>query len=166
VAVIYVHPHSPAVSSGLLPSDHRICINERMLAGMRSEEVSQLIRRMTVARIQPLQLDVLREGRRHTLNLWAVPACQFLVQLVESEQINEIADGRHIGVTTGTMRFVGSEDELTWVVPHEIAHNVLNHSQSTRLRVMFNTFLSATTGVPGDLAGTMPPRRSMEARAN
>ena len=64
------------------------------------------------------------------------------------------------------MRFVRSEDELAWVVAHEIAHNVLNHNQNARLRVMLNTFLSATTGVPGDLAGTMPPRRSLEARAD
>jgi len=60
---------------------------------------------MTVARIQPLQLDVARGGRHHTLNLWAVPACQFSVQLIESDRINGIAGGRHIGVTTGTSRF-------------------------------------------------------------
>jgi predicted Zn-dependent protease len=149
-----------------MPGDRLIRINERTVAGMSAEEVSQLIRRMTVARIQPLQLDVVREGRQHTLNLMAVPACQFSVQLIESDQINGIADGRHIGVTTGTMRFVGSEDELAWVVAHEIAHNVLNHSQNARLRVMLNTFLSATTGASGDLAATMPPRRSLEARAD
>jgi predicted Zn-dependent protease len=121
---------------------------------------------MTVARIQPLQLEVVREGLRHTLSLMAVPACKFSIQLVESDQINGIADGRHIGVTTGAVRFVGSEDALAWVVAHEIAHNVLNHSQNARLRVMLNTFLSATTGVPGDLVGTMPPRRSLEASAD
>ena len=166
VAIAYVHPQSPAASAGVMPGDRLIRINERTVAGMRAEEVSQLIRRMTVARIQPLQLDVVREGRRHSLNLRAVPACQSTVQLIENDQINRIADGRRIGVTTGTMRFVRSEDELAWVVAHEIAHNVLNHSQNARLRVMLNTFLSATTGVPGDLAGTMPPRPPLEARAD
>jgi Peptidase family M48/PDZ domain len=166
VSVAYVHPQSPAVSAGVMPGDRLIRINERTVDGMRAEEVSELIQRMTVARIQPLQLDVVRGGHRHTLNLMAVPACQFLVQLIESDQINGIADGKHIGVTTGTMRFVSSEDELAWVVAHEIAHNVLNHSQNARLRVMLHAFLSATTGVPGDLAGTMPPRRSLEAQAD
>lgn len=166
ISVAYVHPQSPAALAGIMPGDHLIRINERTVAGMSTEEVSQLIRRMTVARIQPLQLDLVREGPRHTLNLWAVPACQFPVQLIESDQINGIADGRHIGVTTGTMRFVGSEDELAWVVAHEIAHNVLNHSQNARLRVMLNTFLSATTGASSTVAGTTPPRRSLEARAD
>jgi hypothetical protein len=166
ISIAYVHPQSPAASAGAMPGDQVTRINERMIVGMRAEEVVKLIQRATVARIQPLQLDVRRGSHRHTLNLRAIPACRFSVELIESDQINGIADGRHIGVTTGTMRFVGSEDELAWVVAHEIAHNVLNHSQNARLHVMLHAFLSATTGVPGDLAGTIPPRRSLEARAD
>lgn len=118
-----------------------------------------------MARIQPLQLDVVRSGRHHTLNLWAVPACQFSVELIESDRINGIADGRHVGVTTGTMRFVGSDDELAWVVAHEIAHNVLNHSQNARLRAMLDAFVGATMGASAE-APTEVPRRSLEARAD
>ena len=101
-----------------MPADRLIRINERVVVGMSAEEVLQPIRRMTVARILPLQLEVVREGLRHTLSLMAVPACKFSVQLVESDQINGIANGRHIGVTTGAVRFVGSEDELAWVAAH------------------------------------------------
>jgi Zn-dependent protease with chaperone function len=147
VSVAYVYPQSPAASAGVMPRD-------------------RLIRRMTVARILPLQLEVVREGLRHTLSLMAVPACKFSVQLVESDQINGIADSGHIGMTTGAVKFVGSEDELTWVVAHEIVHNELNHSQNAWLRAMLNTFLRATTGASGDLACTMPPRRFLEARAD
>ena len=165
VSVVYVHPQSPATSAGLMPGDELIRVNERPVDGYQAEEVSQLIRRMTVARIQPLQLDVVRKGRTHTLNLWAVPACQFSVQLIESAQINGIADGRHVGVTTGTIRFVDSDDELAWVVAHEIAHNLLNHSQNARLRAMLNAFVGATMGASAE-APTEAPRRSLEARAD
>ena len=120
---------------------------------------------MTVARIQPLQLEVMRAGDRHTLSMWAVPACQFTLQLVESDQINGITDGRRIGVTTGAMTFLRSDDELAWVLAHEIAHNVLNHSQNARLRVMLNAFLGATTGASPE--GSVPvQRRSLEAQAD
>jgi hypothetical protein len=165
VSVVYIHPQSPAASAGLIPGDQLIRVNERTVDGIRAEEVSQLIRRMTVARIQPLQLDVLRSGRHHTLNLWAVPACQFSVRLIESGRINGIADGKHAGVTTGTMRFVRSDDELAWVVAHEIAHNVLNHSQNARLRAMLNAFVGATRGASAE-SSTEVPRRSLEARAD
>ena len=165
VSVFYVHPQSPAASAGLVPGDQLISVNERPVAEIRAEEVSQLIRRMTVARIQPLQLDVVRKGRHHTLNLWAVPACQFSVQLIESDWINGISDGSHVGVTTGTMRFVDSDDELAWVVAHEIAHNLLSHSQNARLRAMLNAFVGATMGASAE-APTEVPRRSLEARAD
>jgi hypothetical protein len=165
VSVAYVHPRLPASSAGLTPGDQLINVNERTVTGIRAEEVSQLIRRMTVARIQPLQLEVARMGARQILNLWAVPACQFSVQLLESNQINGIADGRHIGVTTGAMRFVRSNDELAWVLAHEIAHNVLNHSQNARLRAMLNAFLGATLGASAT-ASASPPQRSLEAQAD
>src|SRR5437879_4168965 len=55
VSVVYVHPQSPAASAGLMPGDQLIRVNKRPVDGFRAEEVSQLIRRMTVARIQPLQ---------------------------------------------------------------------------------------------------------------
>jgi hypothetical protein len=165
VSVAYVHPHLPAVSAGLVLGDQLISVNERTVSGIRAEEVSQWIRRMTVARIQPLQLEVARGRSRQILNLWAVPACQFSVQLLESNQINGIADGRHVGVTTGAMGFVRSDDELAWVLAHEIAHNVLSHSQNARLRAMLNAFLGATTGASPE-ASVPFDRRSLEARAD
>ena len=90
------------------------------------------------------------------MNLWAVPTCQFSVELIESDWINGIADGRHVGVTTGTMRSVGSDDELAWMVAHEIAHNVLNHSQNTRSRAMLNAFVGATMGTSAEAPTEVP----------
>jgi hypothetical protein len=165
VSVAYVHPRLPAASAGLRLSDQLISVNERTVSGIRAEEVAQWIRRMTVARIQPLQLEVARGGSRQMLNLWAVPACQFSVQLLESNQINGIADGRRVGVTTGAMRFVRSDDELAWLLAHEIAHNVLSHSQNAQLRVMLNAFLGATVGASATVPASVP-RRSLEAQAD
>jgi len=165
VSVAYVHPRLPAASAGLRLGDQLISVNERAVTGVRAEGVSQWIQRMTVARIQPLQLEVAREGSRQILNLWTVPACQFSVQLLETNQINGIADGRHIGVTTGTMRFVRSDGELAWVLAHEIAHNVLSHSQNARLRAMLKAFLGATTGASSETSVPFE-RRLLEARAD
>ena len=164
VAVVYVHPRSPAASAGLMPGDQLIRVNERAVARISSEDVAQSIRKMTVARIQPLQLDVLRDGHQRRLNLWPIPACNFLVQLIENDRINGIADGKRIAVTTGAIRFVRSDDELAWVVAHEIAHNVLNHSQDARLHAMLQTFLKATTGSSAETPGM--PRDSLEVGAD
>lgn len=141
VVVSYVHPRSPASSAGLEPDDLVIQVNTQDVTGRGADGVVLLVRRLTVARIQPLQLEILRAGERRLITLWAVPACQFSVQLIESDLINGISNGRQVGVTTGAMRFFRSNDELGWVLAHEIAHNVLSHVQSARLRAMLNAFL-------------------------
>ena len=165
VSVAYVHPQLPAALAGLEPSDRVMQANARSVTQYGAEDVMSLVRRMTVARIQPLQLEVMRAGDRHSLTMWAVPACQFTLQLVESDQINGITDGRRIGVTTGAMMFLRSDDELAWILAHEIGHNVLSHSQNARLRVMLNAFLGATTGPSPE--GSVPvQRRSLEAQAD
>jgi len=163
--VSYVHPRLPAASAGLAPGDVLMRVNERNVTDQRAEEAMQLVRRLTVARDQPLQLDITRAGDRHTFYMWGTPACQFSVQLIESEHINGIADGRHVGVTTGAMRFLQSDAELAWVPAHEIAHNVLNHSQNAQLRVMLKAFLGATVGISATVPASVP-RRSLEAQAD
>jgi hypothetical protein len=163
--VAYVHSRLPAASTGLSPGDVLMHVNEKDVTDLRAEEIMQLIRRLTVARVQPLQLEIMRAGGFHTFYMWAIPACQFSVQLIESQQVNGIADGRHVGVTTGAMRFLHSDSELAWLLAHEIAHNVLSHSQNARLGLMLNAFLGATAGA--SMTAPVPPaQRSLEAQAD
>ncbi|MBY0248839.1 MAG: M48 family metalloprotease [Nitrospiraceae bacterium] len=81
---------------------------------------------MTRARVQPLQLDVMRSGHRLRLWLDAAPFCRFTLSLLRSDVVNAMSNGRQIVVTTGLMRFVRSGNELAWVLAHEIAHNLLS----------------------------------------
>jgi peptidase M48-like protein/PDZ domain-containing protein len=165
VSVAYVHPRLPAALGGLAPGDRVVQVNARTVTQYGAEDVMILVRRMAVARIQPLQLEVMRAKDRRTLTMWAVPACQFTLQLVESDQINGITDGRRIGLTTGAMRFLRSDDELAWVLAHEIAHNVLSHVQNAKLSAMLSAFLGATVG-SSVAPPASPPQRSLESQAD
>ena len=50
-------------------------------------------------------------------------------QIIESEEINAFATiGGYLYVTTGLLEFVRSEDELAFVVGHEIAHLEMGHT--------------------------------------
>ena len=163
--VAYVHSRLPAASTGLAPGDVLMRVNERDVIDLRAEEIMQLLRRLTDARIQPLQLEITRPRDRHTFYMWAAPACRFSVHLIASQQVNGIADGRRVGVTTGAMRFLHSDSELAWVLAHEIGHNVLNHSQNDQLGAMLNAFLGATVGTSATVPPSVP-RRSLEAQAD
>jgi len=165
VIVSYVHPRSPASSAGLEPGDQLTEVNTQDVMGQAAPDVMLLVRKLTVARIQPLQVEILRVGQRRLITMWAVPACQFSVHLIESDLINGISNGRQVGITTGAVRFFRSNDELGWVLAHEIAHTVLSHVQSARLRAMLNAFLGATVGA-SSVASASPPQKSLEAQAD
>lgn len=48
------------------------------------------------------------------------------------DDLNAWADGRNIVVTARMMRFAATDDELAFVVAHEMAHNLLGHAAKLR----------------------------------
>lgn len=150
IVVQFVHPDLSAGGAGLLPGDQLLAINETPTTGITVDEAQRTVSRISRARIQPLTLVVARGHDRRELNLWGTAACRFTVHLVEDSTVNALADGDRIYLTTGMLKFVGSDDELAWVLAHELAHNVLGHPQQTRLRGLLNSMLAATTGEAGE----------------
>ena len=163
--VAYVHPQLGAASAGLAIGDRILQVNAQIVEDENAETVMRFVRRLTAARIQPLQLEVERRAVRHTVTMWGVPACQFSLQVIENERINGVSNGRQVAVTTGAMRTFFWDDELAWILAHEIAHNILNHVQNAKLQLMLNKFLSATVGTSSQ-ATKAPDPRSLEAQAD
>jgi beta-barrel assembly-enhancing protease len=166
--VAYIHPRSPAASAGLAVADEVLAVNTRSVADESAETVLSLIRTATMARIQPLQLDLRRADGGHRSHLTAVPACQFSLHIMDSDQINGLSNGRKVALTRGAMRFFSSDGELAWVLAHEIAHNVLDHVANARLGALLNGFVRATAGESGLMAPAEPlePPRSLEVQAD
>lgn len=163
IVVSQVYVRSPAARAGLQTGDQLIEINTRDVSTDAASAASDLVRRLTRARVQPLQLDVMRSGHRLRLLLNAAPFCQFTLSLLRMDVVNAMSNGRQIVVTTGLMRFVRSDDELAWVLAHEIAHNVLGHAPEARLRVMLDAWLGATSG---KASSPSPSPRSLEVQAD
>ena len=87
------------------------------------------------------------------------------MQVLDTDLINGITDGRRIGVTRGALRFFASDDELGWVVAHEIAHNILQHAEDAKFQTMLHRLLSAW-GAGSDSSEAMPPGPSLEVQAD
>lgn len=163
--VAYVHPQLAAASAELSPGDRVVQVNTQRVGEAGAEDVMLQVRRLTAARIQPILLEVERGAERRMVAMWAVSSCQFSLRLIESEQINGVSNGRQVEVTTGAMRFFVWDDELAWMLSHEIAHNVLSHVDSAKLRLALGAFLGATVG-PSARPAVSPPSRSLEAQAD
>lgn len=162
--VTYVHPRSAATSAGLAAGDRITQVNVQPVQDRSADHVMHLVRRLTAARIQPLQLEVERDGHARTIVMRAIPACQFSLQVIESDRVNGVSNGRQIAVTTAAMWAFPWNDELASIVAHEIAHNILRHAEDARLRVILNTFQQAVSGAMPTLPE--PDSRSLEAQAD
>ena len=163
--VAYVHPRLAAASAGLVIGDRVVEVNAMAVEEEGADNVMRLMRRLTAARIQPLQLTVERAAERHTLAMWAVQACQFSLQLIESERINGFSNGHQVAVTTGALRTFVGDDELAWILAHEISHNLLSHAQNAKLQRMLNTYMGATVGSSAPMTQSPEPH-SLEAQAD
>lgn len=74
-------------------------------------------------------------------------ACSFRVGIVDQPAINAFASGTDtIGVTSGLIRAMDSEDQLAVVVAHEMAHHIADHISSTRTRTTLGALAGAAIG--------------------
>jgi hypothetical protein len=57
------------------------------------------------------------------------PGCGGEFGLAAGGSLEAWSDGRHVVVSRGMVNFARTDDELAFVVAHEMAHNMLRHSQ-------------------------------------
>jgi hypothetical protein len=78
----------------------------------------------------PTPLLVRRGGQLLRLTIAGQPGCGGDVILSNSSDLNAWSDGSHVVVTTAMMRQAASDDELAFVIAHEMAHNILGHASN------------------------------------
>lgn len=57
-------------------------------------------------------------------------SCYYYFMLSTGRDINAEADGTNIIIPTGMVRFVANDDELAYVMAHELAHNLMRHTDA------------------------------------
>lgn len=159
VSVLHVVPQGPADLGGVRPADVIVSIGESTvrdgehLAALQAEE-----------RLDEFELRIERLGIEQSLRLDRVAECWYDLAISAAPFPNAFADGRTIYVTTGLLRFSESDDEVAFVVGHEIAHNLLGHSvmsfkRSEQEADYLGCYLAARAGY--DLSQAVPYRRRL-----
>jgi predicted Zn-dependent protease len=77
-------------------------------------------------------VTLLRANSETTVRVRARAACPSRVHLARSGQRNAYADGRHVFLTTGILSLLRNDDELAFIIAHEMAHNILGHAAIMR----------------------------------
>lgn len=127
---------SPAAKAGIMSGDRIVAIDlDRTRSSADAHRLlSKSTKEFSRERTDPIELRILRNGDRKLFTIQPVLACRSEISLVGGTQINAYANGKHIKIFSGIFTFVESDEELQYVIAHELAHNMSNHIVLARTR--------------------------------
>jgi hypothetical protein len=134
-AVTGVVPDSAGDRAGIRVGDAILAVNGQSLGDASAPPARRTSDRFdsiadsldTAFRNGPVTLLLRRAGAPLTLVIVGAPACASEIQLDLSSRRNAEADGKRITVSQGLVDFAGSDDELAYLIGHELSHNLLGH---------------------------------------
>src|SRR5690606_8857530 len=85
-----------------------------------------LLDRLTAGAVM---LTLLRDGRSHDVRLAPQTGCALRIRLARSPQKGAWTVRGHVIVTTAALGLAANDDELAFMIAHELAHVVLGHTR-------------------------------------
>jgi len=125
--VIAVAPESPAGRAGVRIGDEIRRVDGVDLPVDRAAPQVWQQAMVKAARQSEWSIDLLRDGRDVRLQVETQRACAYPAYVVNGNEVNAFADGKAMFITRGMMRFAQDDQELSLVLGHELAHNIMAH---------------------------------------
>lgn len=137
--VLAVVPGSPAASAGLIAGDVLLALNGQPFAKPQLSDAKGDPLRQSIEAVET-QLDealrrgavrllIRRLGAEQQVTLGSAAGCPSRFRLARSTQVNAFANRGYVIVSTALLPLFQTEDELAFVIAHEIAHVVLRHPE-------------------------------------
>jgi hypothetical protein len=152
-------PSSPAMLAGLKTDDEILAVNGRSVDDFRRAYAQrQSFSRMEKFQAQlqnalkrgPAELLVRRAGSLFRMALRGAPGCGGEPILRQSGSINAWSDGKYVVLTSGLASLATSDDEISFVMAHEMAHNLLGHNVRRSPSALMEMLGIGTVGVRRD----------------
>ena len=148
-----VAPSSAAAAAGLRRGDELLAIGGEPAAGSARGLRAAARRLAANPDYAPVTLRLRRGGRELERVVKPRAACRSEVGIAPGAEINAYADGSRVGVARGMLNFVDSDEELAFVVGHEIAHNVMDHVDIMRGNMLIGTILGGLLDIAAASGG-------------
>ncbi len=128
-AILTLSNGSAAARAGLKAGDWIVSINGTDLrSGPGYAGVARFDDALAAALASPpANLVIERDAQRQGISLTGLAGCGSRIELVPGRKLNAAADGTIVQITSGVLEQTRDEDELAFVIAHEMAHNILRH---------------------------------------
>lgn len=132
-AILAIAPGGAAERAGLAAGDWVVAIDGRDMKPPPDAADYAAVERVEAALTEALaddgraRLTIMRDGASRDVEVAGELGCASRVELVPGRKLNAAADGRIVQLTTGVLSEARDDDELAFIIAHEMAHNILRH---------------------------------------
>lgn len=148
--VVTVAVNSPAANAGIQPGDKLIAMNGMLV--VRGKDAAKSFDK-TLASLLDLdnviKLKIERAGAPQEISLKGQMLCYFPPGVTMGDEVNAYADGKNIVVSKGMLRFAENDLELSTVIAHELAHNMMRHIDAKKSNYWLGTAADIAAAVAG-----------------
>jgi len=134
LSVVHIVANSPAAEAGIQAGDQLLKINHQTVPQGKAalekfaEQYSKIANTLN-EKTNTLAVTLKRGEQTLAINVTPQPACAFRLLVFNSDSVNAFADGKNLAITRGMLRFA-DDVGLNTVLTHEIAHNIMHHSDA------------------------------------
>lgn len=164
ISVVGVIEGGPADMAGIKLGDTLLAINGNpLVTGANATSIYHNLLEEELAADHSLILSIERDSRQLDYSLSAVRVCDYPVVLLLDDELNAYADGNAVYITRRMLRFAEDDKELALVIAHELAHNIMEHSDKRRQNAWLGRVIDLaaitqgwdTEGLFGELSGNV-----------
>jgi predicted Zn-dependent protease len=153
VLVVYtIIDDAPAATSGLKEGDVLVRVNDKQVpTGEGASKKLTEILNEELKDGEDITLIVKQDGLQESFKISPVKVCDYPLVVVNQDDVNAYADGNNIVIFQGMMDFAKTDEELSMVVAHELAHNNMRHIEAKKTNffvgLLADILVTGLTGV-------------------
>lgn len=151
LTILHVVPGSAVAEAGIQNGDVLVRWNDKPLPADRDALKTFIeFEDEFLFNVRTTQRVTVSRGEE-TLDFEFAPdfGCDYQLILVGADEVNAFANGTHVGITRGMLRFVQSDIELATVIGHEIAHNAMEHIKARKRNSLLGFLLDIFSAYHG-----------------
>ncbi len=130
-AVLAVARDSPAEKAGIRADDRILSIDGEPMTEVPSTKATMetVVKARAALSAASVRLMIKRNGAEWQVSFTNAVGCASTAEMIPSNSLSAEADGDIVQITSALVDYVQSNDELAFVIAHEMAHNILAHPE-------------------------------------